>query len=760
MTSKSLFFRLTLENLKRRIWALALGFLVFFFSLPVAVAFIFSQKVNNAYPELSLWRIQKEAIAAVTMEWQLMTVIVVTAALICGVSSFAYLHSKNKVDFYHGIPVRRETLFWISYVSGILIMASVYAVNLLIAMAIIAANGVTADRFVMAAFAAFGQNMVYYLLLYTASVAAMMLTGNVIVGILMNLVINIWGPAVLALTTGYFSEFFQTYYVGSDSFFNRAIPYSSPFAIYMNGFAAANEVEPEIGTAIAAALAVTAALAALSLIMYRLRPSEAAGKAMAFKITQAPIKFLLVVPLGLASALIFEAWGDSDGWMIFGLLSGLFISHGIIEIIYSFEFRKALAKKRQFCVCAASAAAILAVFRLDLAGYDSYLPDASKVASAAVCIYGVDDWVDYRTVNLAEAEYPSGKSSLSFEYEGDVDHIFKNMAITDPADVLALAGSGIQEFEKRSREEIDRASMVYEEAENGAAVAASDANSQGNFYRSVYIQYRLKSGRTVRRGYYVNLADNREIVDRICENPQYREGVFPIFGELGQETVGINFRSLAGDVRRVADGDETAVAAIVAAYQREFGALTMEQRRNEAPMATLVFKTEAAQEISDRLKAEKNNSWTDLNDFNEYPLYPSFTETIALMEKAGVEAGWGFDMDDVESLTVEGSYPYGYEDESGEQKTADGKPYSWTFTDRDQIEELLAYAIPSIYENMDPLFFRGMNAQAMSVKLKSGVRDNESGDAPQYLFHIPFDKIPDFVRDQVALTNDIGYSGF
>ncbi len=38
MTSKNLFFKLMLENMKRRIWTLALGFLVFFFTLPVAEA--------------------------------------------------------------------------------------------------------------------------------------------------------------------------------------------------------------------------------------------------------------------------------------------------------------------------------------------------------------------------------------------------------------------------------------------------------------------------------------------------------------------------------------------------------------------------------------------------------------------------------------------------------------------------------------------------------------------------------------------------
>ena len=36
MTSRNLFFKLMREDLKRRIWALGLAFLSFFFRLPVA----------------------------------------------------------------------------------------------------------------------------------------------------------------------------------------------------------------------------------------------------------------------------------------------------------------------------------------------------------------------------------------------------------------------------------------------------------------------------------------------------------------------------------------------------------------------------------------------------------------------------------------------------------------------------------------------------------------------------------------------------
>ena len=39
-------------------------------------------------------------------------VIIVLLSLILGVTSFSWLHSRKKVDFYHSLPVKREKLFF------------------------------------------------------------------------------------------------------------------------------------------------------------------------------------------------------------------------------------------------------------------------------------------------------------------------------------------------------------------------------------------------------------------------------------------------------------------------------------------------------------------------------------------------------------------------------------------------------------------------------------------------------------------------
>ncbi|MFV0241323.1 MAG: hypothetical protein ACK5H4_14945, partial [Lacrimispora sphenoides] len=47
MTSKSLFYNLLREDGKRRLWSMALSFLVFFFTFPVGIALSLSERMRG-----------------------------------------------------------------------------------------------------------------------------------------------------------------------------------------------------------------------------------------------------------------------------------------------------------------------------------------------------------------------------------------------------------------------------------------------------------------------------------------------------------------------------------------------------------------------------------------------------------------------------------------------------------------------------------------------------------------------------------------
>ena len=70
-------------------------------------------------------------------------------------------------------------------------------------------------------------------------------------------------------------------------------------------------------------------------------------------------------------------------------------------------------------MCAVLSAAIVCVFRFDLTGYDSYLPDAENVESAAVEIVTLNSWIDYRVPKFVENRY-GRQSGIEYEYVKDV----------------------------------------------------------------------------------------------------------------------------------------------------------------------------------------------------------------------------------------------------------------------------------------------------------------------------------------------------
>ena len=137
MTLKSWFFKLQQEDLKRRLWAIALLFLACFFVLPVGLAITMENAAATNYYRYNDWEPlvndgtflteQFEAIlvrAKVEAAMEhirfgngMLVFLLVTASIVMGISSFSYLHNKKKVDFYHSIPVRREKLFLVQFIT-------------------------------------------------------------------------------------------------------------------------------------------------------------------------------------------------------------------------------------------------------------------------------------------------------------------------------------------------------------------------------------------------------------------------------------------------------------------------------------------------------------------------------------------------------------------------------------------------------------------------------------------------------------------
>ena len=384
--------------------------------------------------------------------------------------------------------------------------------------------------------------------------------------------------------------------------------------------------------------------------------------------------------------MIFRSILNDDIWTVFGLICGLLITSCLIEIIYHFDFKSLFAHKRQLAISAVAVAAIFLGFRLDVAGYDSYLPDADKVAYAGIYCETLDNNAA-GAYHVTPRMYRDGYSvGMEWASQGDVAD---KMQISDEDGIRVLREIGAQGIETASRQ---RKHL------NGGQDWMSETDLDSR-YDSIVLSWHLNNGKTVYRNYRtINVSELREQLDSIYENQSYKLGMYPVLSLQADDAAGINYKE-EEDCSHVKLPDEQTKAALLAAYQKELMALTPDMRREEMPIAEIQFKTNEMQAMIDVIR--KNGGYYDtFNQFDYYPIYPSFQETIAILEQCGTEVGSKVTPENTEKIVLQyqgGKIP---EDQLAPADTELGKRQreylqnssrrEVTITDPEQIAEILA----------------------------------------------------------------------
>ena len=738
MTSRSLFFKYMKENTKQRIWSLALALLLCFFAFPVTTALGISmafrpEHLNSSLPaEHALAQAQKDftrdMLRMYSMKSGGLAFMLTIAAVVLAVSGFAYLHSKKKTDFYHSLPIRREMLYAVTCLNGFLYMAVAYLGFLTIAAVMIRVKGVPFDWGSL--YLASVEHLCFFALVYMTAILSMLLTGNLVVGLLGTGVLFSWGPVISMTISAYFSEYFTTF-SGDDSFLLALSERTSPVAWYVEAC-----MSSQPGRMALWALVAAAVLFVLGMILYRRRPSEAAGHAMAFKVTEPIIRFLIVVPSSLLLGAMFHSMMYEDGWTVFGLVCGLLLVSCIIEIIYHFDFKSLFAHKRQLLVSAVFVGVVFAIFRFDLFGYDRYLPATEKLASGGIYCDLLDP--DATSEYHSTVEYTEGWYGVTFDAMPS-STLADEMQISDDQGLELLhtiAAQGVHDAAEARDRFLRGHGRSYEVEEDDAA------------FHNVTIAWHLRNGRTVYRRYRVNVSGVKTALEAVYDLDAYKTAMYPVLSLTADDVAGINYKEedecshvkLSGADMKAADrtGDSTGLekkagssvtdaaddsiglsgsadsmkAALLAAYQAELKALTSETRAHEMPIAEIQFKTNENQALIQKLRDEGGN-YTLFNHYYYYPIYPSFTKTIALLRACGVEVGGMVTPEKTASITLSYQGVSVSEEEMAPADTelgqrqrkylSDDRRAMLTVTDPEQIQEILAASASRTIISLNPL---------------------------------------------------------
>lgn len=701
MTSRSLFFKYMKENTKQRIWNLTLVLLLCFFAFPVMTALWSStafrpENLNSSLPaDLALAQAQRDftrdMLRMYSMKGGALAFMLTIAAVVLAASGFAYLHSKKKTDFYHSLPIRREMLYAVTCLNGFLYMAVAYLGFLTIAAVMIRVKGVPFDWGSL--YLASVEHLCFFALVYMTAILSMLLTGNLVVGLLGTGVLFSWGPVICMTISAYFSEYFTTFY-GDDSFLLALSERTSPVAWYVKACMSSQPGRMALWAMLAAAV-----LFLLGMLLYRRRPSEAAGHAMAFPITEPIIRFLIVVPSSLLLGAMFHSMMYEDGWTVFGLVCGLLLVSCIIEIIYHFDFKSLFAHKRQLLVSAVFVGVVFAIFRFDLFGYDRYLPVTEKLASGGIYCDLLDP--DATSQYHSTVEYTEGWYGVNFDAMPS-STLADEMQISDDQGLELLhtiAAQGVHDAAQARDRFLQGGARSYEGEEDDAA------------FRDVTIAWHLRNGRTVYRRYLVNVSGVKTALEAVYDIDAYKTAMYPVLSLTADDVAGINYKE-EDECSHVKLSGADMKAALLAAYQAELKALTSETRAREMPIAEIQFKTNEQQALIQKLRDEGGN-YTLFNHYYYYPIYPSFTKTIALLRACGVEVGGMVTPEKTASITLSYQGVSVSEEEMAPADTelgqrqrkylSDDRRAMLTVTDPEQIREILAASASRSIVSLNPL---------------------------------------------------------
>lgn len=625
MTLKNSFLVSMKENNKRRLWLWLVSVLFFVILFPVFTGIAFRRTLNETAYYLESAGAVQQAIRTRLLEegkyllgiknpglWNLTAVCAVMSAI----QGFSFLYHKNKIDFYMGMPVKRKKRFWVIWLNGILLFLLPFLAGTYVSALIALANGGMSGMVWKEMLTAHLLYFCLYLGVYHITLVAVMLTGNMIITCFGAAVFFLYELIIRGVLHGYMNLFFRHFTQGAF----ELKPIFSPFALLLTYIEKADKGQGNPFVAAFWLLLLAAVTGGIAYFCYLKRPAEAAGKALAFSAPKPYIKILLTVPITLLAGLAvgdmtsYSPYREENelGFIFISMLIVLVVISCLIQVIYEFDIRGIFHKKSHILISVAAVALIFAVFRFDLLGYDSYVPKADKVTSAAIMVndYG------YYGVYYDEDENPLDRGAYAEKY----------MYLTATDALCELVQISIDA--EKDRKEIPS----YGKAEDGE-------------WYSAKVLFRMGKNKEVWRTVNLNVEEEttKVLLDEIMSGEEYikgsyigASGILDYMLEKGTAEVKANYGT---EVYRQQIEKEDA-QELLRRYKKDILKTGFSKMRESVPLGSLTL------ELSKKQGYYKSYWDTEL------PIYPFFTECVSYLKEKGYYMEYGFEPSDVERIQI------------------------------------------------------------------------------------------------------------
>ena len=674
MTSKNFYSKLTRNELRRNIWALALAVLGFLCAgpLPLLGTLQNIREYQND-PNISSRQIGNllENLASQLETTSPTRIGMIIMATLCGVALFRFWHNRQQVDFYGALPIRREGLYFVKFMTGLLLVLPAYILNWVISAAVVATSGTAVNWGRVVGTVAF--DLFTFLLFYAAAILCTLLSGNTVFAI----VLDGWlflSPALLqAIPDFYGSNFYSTYCV--DGTF-----WISPFLGLLNK-ADFPLTEDFCKVYLPLYIVMTVAALVLSVVMFRKRRGECAGQALALKQLRLPLKIYTCLVAGIGFAWVFVTIFGMINiiWLSLCIAIGVIVCHGAMEAIYDADVRSIFRNLPTMAILIVAAVAFNFGMEYDLFGYDAWTPRESGVK-----------WVvanDYARIHPDRVKDYASVHNIYNYYNGSEEGRMRSEELIHAAVRLSELGTQNLALFDECNEPTYRLTLVY-----GSSTGLSKS-----------------------RQYFIPVSDeSTELLNTLLYSEEFltaHSEIFLFANQLEQETEGHPVVYL-NDILRGTHlyyplRDEDRVQALTEALKADVLDFTPEQAATDSPVAMLSLSI---------VDGKENNYGRTYG----VAIYSSYQRTLALLADYAEFTPEPLRAEDILKINLS-SYTYDIMVNRRSAEEIDADPdYEYTdveITDPAQISALLPYLYVS--ENRDRIGF-GKLTTSIEVLLRDG----------------------------------------
>lgn len=638
MSGNSFLTNMKLE-FRRRMWNIALvGLVLNLFLLVGSFLALNSVEANAARLGLRPYEILDSKLASLHNILGLGSVnpfLTVILAIVLAVGGFAYLDSKQEIDFYESQPVSRRTRFLSVLGSGLFIYLCWAFLARMAGILLALAMGGMTKVFFLECLLQYFRELVLFLGVYSIASLAMMLCGNVLIALLGTAVLLGYELWIRALNWGFQAGFYRTYYEYKGNLLDYV--WSSPIAYYIRGLYPMADAGLIYRTTEGKAflekglhamfgedeksLLLSIIVLLLTYLIYRLRKNESAGQAIVFRKMQILIKFALVIPAAMMIGLLvasLQNYSDSAlslGTTVLMILLFVLIFSMLMEIIYSFSFKGLLRHPWEILAIAVLSLLGFGFYQQDLGGYDRYVPKTEEIES----------------VGLYTGGYYSSYTEM--DEHGQVKY-----------------DSDLTDYGKQKYQGEQWISDLRELAEKGQEYLKSTPREKENGF-SMTVIYQLKNGREMGRQILLPYDIDPEIMDRVLGSEEYKNSKWLLSGypfEAGHgKYTSFNYESSYLNSKEI-EGSDSMVQDFLRAYQADLAQYNFRFAVNNDRIGSVNFITSPSPEdhylyggygIDYPLEKylELKKELQELPSYShEYPVYPSYQNTIAFLKKYGI----------------------------------------------------------------------------------------------------------------------------